>query len=363
MRRLLCLVSAIALLLLLPACHTAGDGPLPTAAPAPSAPAQPTPTPEPTPEPTPQFTNPLTGLPTDADLSGEKPVAIMLNNLKQALPQQGNGQADIIYEVLAEGGITRMLALYQDPAQAGLIGSVRSARLYFWQLAQGHDAVYIHAGGSPEFYTAKQNQGAVTVDGVNGVYSYAGNGMFWRDRERIPGQYYAFEHSLLTSGEAITTILAEDGLLGPHREGYAYEMTFLPDGTPAGGQAASVITVPFSNYKTGVFRYDGDVGLYLVEEYGQPYIDGNDGSQVGVTNLLVLQAPSTVVDNAGRLEVDLSGGDGWYACGGKLIPITWTKGSAAEQLRYFTQDGQPLSLGAGKSYVCIIPTSREISVE
>ena len=361
MKKALCLLTAALLLLLPPGCHSAGDGPLPT---APSA-GQPTATPEPqpTPEPTPRFTNPLTGLPTDADLSGEKPVAVMLNNLKQALPQQGNSQADIIYEVLAEGGITRMLALYQDPAQAGLIGSVRSARLYFWQLAQGHDAVYIHAGGSPEFYTAKQNQGAVTVDGVNGVYSYAGNGMFWRDRERVPGQYYAFEHSLLTSGEAITTILAEDGLLGPHKEGYAYEMTFLPDGTPAGGQAASVITVPFSNYKTGVFRYDGDAGLYLVEEYGQPYIDGNDGSQVGVTNLLVLQAPSTVVDNAGRLEVDLSGGDGWYACGGRLIPITWTKGGAAEQLRYFTQDGQPLSLGAGKSYVCIIPTSREISVE
>ena len=361
MRHLPALLSALLALLLLTACHAAGDGPLPAPEPTdfPQFTAQPTPTPEPTPA----FTNPLTGLPCETDLSGVKPVAVMLNNLQQALPQQGNGQADIIYEVLAEGGITRMLAVYQDPSQVGLIGAVRSARLYYWQLAQGHDAVYIHAGGSPEFYTAKLNQGAITVDGVNGVYSYADSGMFWRDRDRIEGHYYAYEHSLLTSGEAITTILSEDGVLGPHREGYAYEMTFEADGTPAGGQSASVVTVPFSNYKTGVFRYDSGSGLYLVEEYGQPYLDGNDGSQVAVTNLLILQTTCTVVDSAGRLKVDLSSGNGWYACGGRLIPITWSKGDAQNQLRYYTQDGQSLSLGAGKSYVCVIPTTREITVE
>ena len=361
MRRTLAFLPILLAFLLLAACHTAGDGPIPTAAPtaSPQVTAQPTPTPEPTPA----FTNPLTGLPCERDLSGEKPVAVMLNNLQQALPQQGNGQADILYEVLAEGGITRMLAVYQDPSAVGLIGAVRSARLYYWQLAQGHDAVYIHAGGSPEFYTAKRNQGAATVDGVNGVYSYADSGIFWRDRERIEGHYYAYEHSLLTSGKAIATILTEDGLLGAHREGYAYEMAFVADGTPAGGQPASVVTVPFSNYKTGVFRYDSGSGFYLAEEYGEPYIDGNDGSQVAITNLLILQTTCTVVDSAGRLRVDLSSGSGWYACGGRLIPITWSKGGAQDQLRYFTQDGQPLSLGTGKSYVCIIPTSREIIVE
>ena len=363
MRRVLCLLSAIALLLLLPACHSTVDRPLPTAAPTPSPSATPEPTPEPTPGPAPEFVNPLTGLAMETDPAGRRPVAIMLNNLKQALPQQGNSQADIIYEVLAEGGITRMLALYQDPAQVGLIGSVRSARLYYWQLAQGHDAVYVHAGGSPEFYTAQQQQGAVTVDGVNGVYAYADAGLFWRDRERIEGHYYAYEHSLLTSGQVISDLLAEEPELAAHEAGYVSEMTFAADGTPAGGQDASVVTVPFSNYKTGVFRYDGDTGLYLVEEYGEPYLDGNDNTQVAVTNLLVLQTTCTVVDDAGRLKVDLSQGEGWYACGGKLIPITWAKGGAEEQLRYFTQDGQPLTLGAGKSYVCIIPTSREISVE
>lgn len=355
------LVPLLLLLGLLPACSGGGDLPEETATPTPTPVAEVTAEPSPTPYDGP--VSPLSGLPIGEEWLNRRPVAIMLNNLKEALPQMGQSQADIIYEVPAEGGITRMLAVYQDPSQVGLIGAVRSARLYYWQLAQGHDAVYIHAGGSPEFYSAKQSQGAVTVDGVNGVYSYADNGMFWRDRERIEGHYYAYEHSLLTSGEAISTILAEDGVLGPHREGYTYEMTFLADGTPAGGQSASVVTVPFSSYKTGVFRYDSDSGLYLAEEYGEPYLDGNDNSQVAVTNLLILQTTCTVVDDAGRLSVDLSEGEGWYACGGQLIPITWSKGGAQDQLRYFTQDGQPLSLGAGKSYVCIIPTTREITVE
>ena len=97
----------------------------------------------------------------------------MLNNLKSALPQQGNSQADIIYEVLAEGGITRMLGIYQHPERVGPIGSVRSARQYFWELSQGHNAVFIHAGGSPEFYETKSRLGLFTVDGVNGAYSLA----------------------------------------------------------------------------------------------------------------------------------------------------------------------------------------------
>ena len=69
-----------------------------------------------------------------------------------------------------------MLAVYQDPSQLGLVGSVRSARQYFWELSQGHNAVFIHAGGSPEFYETKSRLGLFTVDGVNGAYSLAAPG-------------------------------------------------------------------------------------------------------------------------------------------------------------------------------------------
>lgn len=369
MKRIFCLLCAF-VLLFLTACQPAASEPTdtPEVTPSPThtaaAAPEPTPTPEATPEPTPEpeFEHPLTGVRMYDDISGKKPVAIMLNNLRDALPQQGNSQADIIYEVLAEGGITRMLAVYQDPSALGLIGSVRSARQYYWEIAQGHDAVFIHAGGSPEFYDSKSALNAFTVDGVNGYYSGADTGMFWRDRERIAGHYYAYEHSLLTSGEAIAKMLAAQNLEN-HTDGYTYEMSFADDGTPEGGQSAVTVTVPFSNYKLGVFRYDKETGLYLVEEYDGPYIDGNDGSQVAITNLIVLQTSCTVVDDYGRIVVDLSFGSGYFACGGQIVPITWEKGARGNQFHYYDKDGDPLTLGRGKSYVCIIPTNRTVTAE
>lgn len=359
MKRIICL---LCVLLLLPLAGCRSEEPEPTV--EPTGTVSPSPAPEsteplPTPTPVP-FYHPLTGVPCEEDLSGKRPVAIMLNNLKAALPQQGNSQADIIYEALAEGGITRMLAVYQDPGQLGLVGSVRSARQYYWEIAQSHDAVYIHAGGSPEFYDTKSSQGLFTVDGVNGYYAGADAGMFWRNRDRVEGHHYDYEHSLLTSGEAITNMLSQREM-ETHSDGYTYEMTFADDGTPQGGAQASTLTVPFSTYKTGVFRYDSYNGVYLAEEYGAPYIDGNDGAQVAVTNVIVLQTTYVVLDDAGRVKVDLTSGRGWFACGGRMVPITWQKGGPNDQLRYYAENGAPLALGRGKSYVCIIPTSQTVS--
>ncbi len=365
MKRIICLLLTAVLALSLCACSGGKNDPEPTQTAEPSATVtlEPSETPQPSEEPSPEpaFRGPLTGLPMDEALAGQKPVAVMLNNIKAAMPQQGNSRADIIYEVLAEGGITRMLGVYEDIASVGYIGSVRSARLYYLELALGHDAAFVHAGGSPEFYEYREKWGLTTADGVKGYYS--GSGLFWRDRERIAGHYYAYEHSLLTSGEKIAEILSARGLMGAHKAGYTYEMDFAEDGTPTGGQAAAVVTVPFSASKTTTFRYDAASGLYLAEQYGGAMTDGNDGAQVSVTNVLVLRTKCTVVDDKGRLTVDLSEGEGWFACGGQLVPIKWEKGDRGSQLRYFTADGQPLTLGRGRSYVCIIPLTREITVE
>lgn len=335
--------------------------------PTPTPEQTPTATPEPTPEPSPEpeFVNPLTGEATETDLSGSKPVAIMLNNIKAAMPQQGNSQADIIYEVLAEGGITRMLGVYQDISDLSLVGSIRSARQYYWELARGHDAVYVHAGGSPEFYKNKENSGLTTVDGVNGYYAYASTGLFWRNRQRVEGNYYAYEHSLITSGEKLSEILSARGLLGAHSDGFDYKMSFADpkDAAPIDGDAVNSLTVNFSNYKSTTFRYDGESGLYKVEQYGKEYIDGNDGSQIAVTNVIILKTKCTVVDDAGRITVDLSSGEGWFTCGGSIRPITWEKGGADKPLRYYDEFGQPLTLGRGKTYVCIIPLNRDFTVE
>ncbi len=375
MKRLLCLITALTLLLLTASCGNSDTTPTdppasptplidtsaaPTASPKPSATPKPTATPEPTPEPTaePEFTHPLTGVPVYEDLSNKKPVAIMLNNIKAAIPMQGNSNADIIYEVLAEGGITRMMGIFLTPGDVDApIGSVRSARPYYWELARGHDAVYVHAGGSEDFYNYKASQNAFTIDGVRGSWG----DLFYRDRNRVPGQYFAVEHSLLTTGTKIAAVLEEQGLT-EHKSGYVYEMNFADDATPKEGQSAKKVTASFG-VKTTTFTYDEESGNYLVEEYGGPFIDANDNTQVSVKNVFVLQTACNIYDDYGRIKVDLTSGKGYFACGGKMIPITWEKNGADNQLRYKDANGNPLTLGRGKSFVCIVPLYQNVISE
>ncbi|MCD8331301.1 MAG: DUF3048 domain-containing protein [Oscillospiraceae bacterium] len=304
--------------------------------------------------------NPLTGLPMEEELAGQRPVAVMLNNLKAAMPQLGTSQADIIYEILVEGGITRMLALYQDPSDVELIGSVRSARPYYVELAAGHDAIFLHAGGSDDAYSKISSLGVTAFDCLKG---YEGT-LFWRDADRVVNN--GSVHSVVTSGEAITSLLPTYGVRTEHEEGYTTQLQFASDGTPEGGEQALTITVPFSNYKTGIFDYDADSGKYLVSQYGAAQVDGNTGEQLAVTNVLLLETNCHVIsgDADGHMSITLTGeGEGWFACGGQYIPICWSRESAASQLVYTTQSGETLTLGAGNSYVCVIPLNSGVTIE
>ena len=318
-------------------------------------------------EPVPLYTNPLTGEGTETDLSAARPVAIMLNNLRKALPQCGVSQADIIYEAPAEGGITRMMAVFQSLEGVDTLGSVRSARPYYVELAAGLDAIFIHAGGSDDAYSAIKKHGVFNIDGVNGPY---GGTMFYRDSARK--QNAGFEHSLFTSKDRIEKLLA--GSLAKtrqtHKEDYSLPLVFTTDGTPANGSPANSISVEFSYYKTGRFTYDPESNTYLIEQHidkhDLPYVDGTDNAQVAVTNVLVVQTDVAAIkgDSAGRQTVRLTGsGSGYFACGGRYIPITWSKTSASAPMQFTTADGQPLILGAGTSYVNIVDDGNAVTFQ
>src|SRR5690554_1721824 len=146
------LISALLLAVTLTGC----GAPAPTTSvtdtdpsPAPSTSAVPTTTTKPSPSPTPDpaLRNPLTGEYTlDPDRVGVRPAAVMFSNIAEALPQVGVGQADLIYETVVEAGITRMMALFADPATLPEMGSIRSTRHPYVDLALGHDAVLVHFG-------------------------------------------------------------------------------------------------------------------------------------------------------------------------------------------------------------------------
>ncbi|OUN22112.1 hypothetical protein B5G34_08745 [Flavonifractor sp. An82] len=338
--------------------------------PEPEDSASPSPSPAPTvevatPSPTPYDgpVNPLTGLPIGEEWVNRRPVAIMLNNLKQALPQLGQSQADIIYEIPAEGGITRMVGVYQSLDGVGTIGSIRSARPYYLEVALGHDAIFLHAGGSEDAYSKISQWGVTALDAVRGPYlgKTEGSNLMWRDPVRR--QTYSLEHTVVTTGQTITDLLPTYNIRLDHKEGYTYEMEFAEDGTPADGVTANQITVPVSTYKTGRFVYNEDTGKYGVEEYGSPYIDGNTQEQVEVTNVVILKtACRNTGDYLGHITVDLSsGGRGYFACGGKITDLTWSKQYPNGQFHYTDSNGDPITFGAGTTYVCIVPTDCDVS--
>ncbi len=304
--------------------------------------------------------NPLTGLPIEEGAVDNRPIAVMLNNIKVALPQYGVSDADLIYEIVAEGGITRMVGVFQSVKDVGNIGSIRSTRLYYLDLAQGLDAILLHAGGSEEAYRAIKSRSVTALDCVRGPYM---NSLFWRDKDRIRSAGY--EHSVFTSGEKIQKVLATLDIRKTHEAGYTYPMAFSDDGTPTGGTSAQKISVKFSNYKTGVFAYDKSSGKYLVSQYGKSYVDGATNEQVSVKNVLVLYTSISKIsgDTAGRLKVKLTGsGTGLYACNGKVQPITWSKAGPDSPFIYMYEDGTPVRFGKGTSYINIVSESTTASV-
>ena len=347
-KRALAIILAAWMLLALAGCGGKTD---PEPEPEPEEKTDPVPLPEPEPEPyVPAGMNPLTGLPMEPEYENRRPAAIMLNNLKAAQPQLGISQADIIYEVPVEGGITRMLALYQTVEGIGTLGSVRSARPYFVELALGHDAIYIHAGGSQEAYS---NLRSWKVDHMDGVRGGDDAKIFWRDQDRRKNNGY--EHSLITSGEKIQEYLDQGRLPVEHAAGWNYLQAFKEDGTPAAGETAEHIKVRFSGYKTGTFDYDAASGKYLVGQYGREHVDGATGDQVSATNVLVLKTSIAVLDDVGRLRVKTTGeGEGLFFCGGKSVPIHWSRADRNSSFSYTLEDGSSLALGRGNSYVCML---------
>lgn len=320
----------------------------------------PTPTPTETPEPEPEILNPLTGLPMDEAYLNRRPVAIMINNIKQALPQYGLMSADIIYEAVAEGGITRLVAVMKNPSLAGIIGSVRSTRSYYLDIAQGHDALLLHAGASEMAYEDIKTRGVTSLDAIRGGYE---GSLYYRDAERRKNN--GLEHSLMTDGERIEKTIAKASFRTEHKEGYTYPVKFAPE-VQLEGISAKEISVKMSQYKTAVFSYDEESGRYYVSQYGKKHMDAGCNEQLNIKNVLVLYAKITPIkgDAYGRMEIDLVGsGDGIYAVNGKMTDIKWSKDSYTSPFKYAKADGSELVFNAGTSYICIVSSPSAVEVE
>jgi hypothetical protein len=280
----------------------------------------------------------------------------MLNTLKKSLPQSGNSQADMLIEIPEEGGITRVMAVYQDITGVGNLGTIRSTRDYFVQLAMGLDGILVHAGGSYIALEMLDNEGYATLNFMTH------GSLYWRDSYRKAN--VGTEHSLYTSSDNIQNYLETTTTIRTqHEEGFEQPYTFVEDGTPEGGESAAEIHVSFSGYKDTDFHYDETAGTYLVDAFGEPYVDEVADAQVEVTNVIVLKTTQTSVGDTILQAFDLSSGDGYFACGGAYIPIHWEKGGYYDALTFTKEDGSQLDLGVGKTYICICDLSRTVTFQ
>lgn len=376
MKKLICTILTLAMLLGLAGCTVAPASGQATSADTDTTVTEPTDT-EPLKDETVSGTglsgnrNPLTGEETETDISGNCPVAVMLNNIKQALPQSGNSKADFFFEIPEEGGITRIMALYQDITDVGTIGTVRSTRPYYVRLAVGHDAILTHCGGSnTAYYIIKKymrKAGFNDMDclnkGTNCAYSY-----FYRSQARLNAGY-ATEHTMYTDSDKIQAYLEaeSDNIRSQHKKNFDAGLRFAEDGTPTGGVSATDVDVEMSQYKNTTFTYKADSNTYAVGQFGTGYTDeANGNKQVEVTNVLVILTDISVVQESskGHLSVVTTGtGSGYYINGGKYIPITWEKKDVTAPQRFYDMDGNELKLGVGKTFECMIDKSRDVKID
>lgn len=310
-------------------------------------------TPKPVEETEPTYRSPFNGAGMDEPYSG-RPFMVMINNIQAALPHRGVTKADILYELLAEGGITRMMAVFSDVEAVDEIGPVRSIRPYFIDLGLSYNSVICHAGGSTAAYSRLYGGGIAYIDGLT---SYKLANAFYRDQQR-QWDGYATEHTLFTTGENLYKIASEEKKYSLElSDGYETGLNFVKDGTPAGGQSAKKITVSFG-YKTTEANYDETSGVYTLKQFGKNYVDETTGKQPEFTNIMTIRAQTYTVDDYGRLSITLNGeGAGWYACGGKYVPITWKRESGTSPFHYYLEDGTELSVGVGSSYIAVIPST------
>lgn len=358
MKRIFALLLVLALLL----AGCSKQEPAPEAAPATEPTAAPTteatePTTEatepPTEEPTEAiiYRNPLTGEVLEVPFEGQI-TAVVFNNHKKCLPQHGQTDADIFYEVEVEGSITRCLGLFTDLEDAEKIGPVRSVRTYFNILSRAVQAPIIHCGGSTYARDGYVDYAKTQLPNWQHVDANASSG-FYRDQAR-KAQGYAHEHTLFTDGERLLEVLKNKGFDTPAKTPDALlQFTEEPQ---LNGETATSLTLKFKGSKLTTFAYDQETGLYNASQYGDEWVDGNTGEAISFRNVIALYADQAQsVAGSARQFYDLIGsGDGHFVCDGQIIPIKWHHASYEEPFQYTLEDGSPLYLGVGRTYIAIL---------
>lgn len=286
---------------------------------------------------------PLTGVETNEEVNNRM-VAVMINNSQEARPQTGLSKADLVFEILTEGNITRLLALYQSEYPE-VVGPVRSAREYYLNLAKGHDAIYVYHGAASFIDDMIKKS---RVEFLNGK-DYDNDGhLFTRESFRkAPHNSYLQFTGLPETAENLgyDTTADYDPLPFVAKE----ELDNLP------GESIHSIAFNYSNHPDEeiTYVYDETEGLYNRFIGGKQTIELHTDEPVQLSNVFIIEASHELVDDEGRRTVDLtSGGNAYLLQQGKLQELEWMNddGTIIPVI-----DGSPVGFVPGKTWVNVIP--------
>ena len=281
-----------------------------------------------------------------------RPIAVMIDNHINAMPQAGLKEADLVYEIIVEGGETRLMLVFKDK-DLDKIGPIRSSRHYFLDYALENDAIYVHYGWSPQ---AKSDIDTLGVNNINGIFE--SSSAFWRVSDK-----YA-PHNVVTTTDNIMEIAERKGYRTTTDEkpvlNYVADEVNLKD-----GKTATDITIPYSDYNSVEYVYDKDSKEYVRYSRGEKQVDWESGDEITTKNIIIEFAENyTLSDGSGKGRQTLNNIKklkGYYITNGKAIPITCTKTSRSSQTVYKDSDGKEIDVNDGKTFIQICPINADVT--
>lgn len=287
---------------------------------------------------------PLTGETVEEEVT-QRPIIVTINNHPAARPQSGLASADIIYEMLAEGDVTRLLAVYQSNLPEN-IGPVRSARSYFVDMAKGLGAFYVAHGYSPEAKAMLSNN---VVDNINGM-NYDGT-LFKRSNDRVaPHNSYITSENILKGAEKVGASM--------NYSEKVHQAFYEPDERGKIGVETSQVDINYgnSNYFHNTYVYDQQTNRYGRQSAGVETKDMLTGEALTFANVLFFEMNHQTIDNVGRQDIDLtSGGNAYVFQNGYLREVKWANIDGLPMA--VEESGDLVKLVPGKSWVHFVPAS------
>ncbi len=295
---------------------------------------------------------PLTGLVDQSGASASRPaIAVKIDNAPDARPQSGLEAADIVYEEVVEGGVTRFIAVFQStaPGGNGLAGPVRSVRPMDPNVLAAYHGLVAYSGGIPAFVALLRKAPVqdVDVDVATDAYS-------WDKSRAAPHNEYVSPDKLWPK--------AKSGYNEPPKAMFE----FRPAGEPFGDAEAHHVVIPYSPLQTSIYDWDAASGTWKRTSNGTPHVLAS-GVQIAPQNLVVQFVPEhtlSYVDPSGTkvVEATVTGsGDAWFFSAGRMTKGHWSKDSASAPTTFTDSSGSTVKLSPGRTWVHFAPLGTAVT--